>query len=426
MNRRKLIGAGASLLAGGMVAVRAQTAAKPTGVTKVVKVGDKWQLVRDGKPYFVRGVGGTERLPLLQSLGGNSVRTWGAENIKRDLDAAHAQGLTMTAGIWLGHTEHGFKYSDPAMVREQFEAAQKVIRAHKNHPALLAWGIGNEMEGDGNDPNVWKAVQEIAAMAHKEDPNHPTICVTAEIGNGANKVKGLVENCPDIDILGINSYGGLSSLSDRLKEVGITKPYLVTEYGTNGPWEVGKTRWGAPLEPSSTEKARMYLGNYLRSIAGDAACVGSYAFLWGDKMEGTPTWFGMLLPKTGERLAATDAVSYLWTGKWPAKSAPDILAFQASLAEKEVKPGTKQNVVCVARGSGDLAYEYVVRPEKIEQSSPDPGQKAQDAVHTLASKSGTATFDAPTAPGAYRLFVTVRDAQSGTAATANTPFRVTG
>ncbi|MBC8142120.1 MAG: hypothetical protein H7Y38_11845 [Armatimonadetes bacterium] len=426
MNRRELVGAGVGLFAGAVTAANAQNAAKTTGVTKIVKSGDKWQLVRDGKPYFVRGVGGTEKLPLLKSLGGNSVRTWGAENIQRDLDAAHAQGLTMTAGIWLGHKTHGFKYDDPKMVREQFDKAQAVIKAHKNHPALLAWGIGNEMEGDGNDPLVWKAIQEIAAMAHKEDPNHPTICVTAEIGGGANKAKALQTLCPDIDILGINSYGGLSSLSDRLKEAGITKPYVVTEFGPNGPWEVGKTRWNAPLEPSSTEKGRMYLGNYLRSVAGDSACVGSYAFLWGDKVEGTPTWFGMLLPTTGERLAATDAISYLWTGKWPAKPAPDILAFQASVAEKEIAPGTKQSVVCVARGAGDLAYEYVVRPEKIEESRPDPGQKALDAVRTLTSKDGSATFTAPTAPGAYRLFVTVRDAANATAATANTPFFVKG
>ncbi|MBC8138968.1 MAG: hypothetical protein H8F28_24090, partial [Fibrella sp.] len=313
MNRREFVGTGISLLAAGNIAA---AQGKTSGMTKLVKKGETWQLLREGKPYFVKGVGGTQKLPLLKSLGGNSVRTWGVESAKRDLDAAHAQGLTMTLGIWLGHKVHGFKYDDPKMVQEQFEKAQAAIREFKNHPALLAWGIGNEMEGDGNDPLVWKAIQEIAAMAHKEDPNHPTMTVTAEIGGNANKAKAVQDLCPDIDIIGINSYGGLGSLADRLKEAGITKPYIVTEYGPNGPWEVGKTRWGVSLEPNSSEKAAMYLGNYLRSIRNQPACLGSYAFLWGDKMEGTPTWFGMLLPGTGERLAATDAISYLWTGKW--------------------------------------------------------------------------------------------------------------
>lgn len=421
INRREFVGASVGLLAVGGIAV---AQAQSSGVTKLVKKGNAWQLIRDGKPYLIKGVGGTEKLPLLKSLGGNSIRTWGAENAKRDLDLAQAQGLTMTLGIWLGHKEHGFKYDDPKMVREQFEKAQATVRECKNHPALLAWGIGNEMEGDGNDPLVWKAIQEIAAMVHKEDPNHPTMTVTAEIGGGSNKAKAVQDLCPDIDIIGINSYGGLGSLADRLKESGITKPYIVTEYGPNGPWEVGKTHWGASLEPNSTEKARMYLGNYLRSIHNQSGCLGSYAFLWGDKMEGTPTWFGMLLPGTGERLAATDAVSFLWTGKWTPQPAPDIMVFMASVAEKEVKPGSAQTATCVVRSDTPVKYEYMVRPEKVEESKPDPGQKPLDAVKTVVSNDGTATFVAPTAPGAYRLFVTVRNATNSTAATANTPFLV--
>ena len=422
MNRRRLIGTGVALLAGGVVA-RAQTPL--AGTTKLVKTGSGYQLLRDGKPYFVKGVGGTEKLPLLKSLGGNSVRTWGAENAKRDLDAAHAQGLTVTVGIWLGHTEHGFKYNDPKMVREQFEKACDIVRLFKNHPALLAWGIGNEMEGDGTDANVWQAVQQIAAMAHKEDPHHPTVTVIAEIGDKANKAKAIQTICPDIDIIGINSYGGLASLTDRLAANGITKPYLVTEFGPSGTWEVGKTKWNAPLEPSSTEKARMYLSNYLRSIQGQPLCLGSYAFLWGDKMEGTPTWFGLLLPVSGERLGATDVLSYLWTGKWTSKPAPDIMAWQSSASEKEVAPGSKQTALCVVRGAVRPQFEYVIRPENGEAAQPDPGQKPLAATHTVASPDGRLAFTAPTKPGAYRLFVTVRDAASGTGATANTPFFVT-
>jgi hypothetical protein len=112
------------------------------------------------------------------------------------------------------------------------------------------------MEGDGSDPNVWKAVEEIARMVKQVDPNHPTLTVIAELGAEGIKAKQVKALCPDIDILGINSYGGALSLPTRLKASGWTKPYMVTEFGPNGPWEVGKTSWGAPLEPTSTEKAR--------------------------------------------------------------------------------------------------------------------------------------------------------------------------
>ena len=75
---------------------------------------------------------------------------------------------------------------------------------------MLLWGIGNEMEGfkAGDDPAIWKAVDDIAAMAKKLDPNHPTMTVVAELGGA--RVKSIHELCPHIDIVGINSYGGVA------------------------------------------------------------------------------------------------------------------------------------------------------------------------------------------------------------------------
>ena len=61
-----------------------------------------------------------------------------------------------------------------------------------------------------------------------------------------------VEHHSDIDIIGINSYGGGPSLAQRYKQAGGTKPYLVTEYGPPGIWEIGKNAWGAYPEPTST------------------------------------------------------------------------------------------------------------------------------------------------------------------------------
>ena len=46
----------------------------------VVEVQGRWQLLRNGYPYYVIGAGGETHLNELVDIGGNSIRTWGAEN----------------------------------------------------------------------------------------------------------------------------------------------------------------------------------------------------------------------------------------------------------------------------------------------------------------------------------------------------------
>jgi hypothetical protein len=151
---------------------------------EVVKTPEGWQLLRGGKPYFIKGVGGDAPKSLLVQLGGNTFRTWGADRLSADLDEARQLGLTVIAGMWLGHKRAGFDYHNAEQVKRQFDRAREIVRCSRNEPALLAWAIGNEMENDepAGDPAVWQAIEDIAAMIKKEDPNHPTMTVIAEVG----------------------------------------------------------------------------------------------------------------------------------------------------------------------------------------------------------------------------------------------------
>jgi hypothetical protein len=62
---------------------------------ELVRVGEKWELRRAGKEFFVKGAGGTNRLDQLAAAGANSVRTWGVDNLEPLLDDAHKNGLTL-------------------------------------------------------------------------------------------------------------------------------------------------------------------------------------------------------------------------------------------------------------------------------------------------------------------------------------------
>lgn len=398
-------------------------APKPS-VVKVEQSGQGFRLLRDGQPYVIRGAGGRIHLETLRDAGGNSIRTWGENDLEPLLDRAQELGISVTIGIWLGQPRQGFRYDNEGAVRAQLEMARGFIRRYRNHPALLMWGIGNEMEGDGKDARIWTAVNDIAKMVHQEDPNHPAMTVVAEIGN--DKAAQFQRLCPDVDILGINSYAGLPSLPKRLKEAGFTRPFVITEHGPQGTWEVAKTPWGAPIEASSTRKAEEYLANYQSSIAGQAQCLGSYVFHWGQKQETTGTWFGMFL-NSGERLGTVDAMTYAWTGKWPANRAPKLNKLDTEVDQKEIAPGSVHTVkLAVEDPDGDpLTIRWEVRSESSDRRE-GGDREAEPIAHPEAfmeARGTQFTFRAPALQGGYRVFAYVYDGK-GNAATANVPFFV--
>ncbi len=326
----------------GKPAATSQPALKPT-VVKLVQSDGGCKLLRGGQPYFIQGAGGDGPQALLAHTGANSVRTWGTDHLDKVLDEAQRNGLSVAVGIWLGHERHGFNYNDADQVAAQFENVREIITRYKDHPAVLLWGLGNEMEGyaAGDNAAIWSAINNLATLAKKLDPNHPTMTVVAEIGG--DRVKNLHRLCGDVDIVGINCYAGIASLDKRYQEAGGTKPYIVTEFGPPGMWETQKNGWGAVSELTSSEKAERYRAAWQAIAAARRHCLGGYAFTWGNKQEATATWFGMLLPD-GSRLGAVDALTQLWSGKPPENRCPRIesLALDESTRRNTAKPDAAQ------------------------------------------------------------------------------------
>ncbi len=397
---------------------------KPMPV-QVSAVSGRAQLLRGGAPFLVKGAGGDGSMALLARIGGNTVRTWGADKLGEVLDAAEKHGLVVIAGIWLGHERHGFRYEDPSQVARQKEMVEEVVSKYRDHPALLLWGLGNEMEGDGSNASIWKAVNDLATMVKTLDPNHPTMTVIAEVGG--DKIRNLHRLCPAIDLVGINTYAGAASVAERYVAAGGRKPFLLTEFGPPGTWEVPKTAWGAPVEPSSTEKAEWYRKAWTATVGKSPLCLGGCAFLWGSKQETTATWFGMLLPD-GSSLESAQVMGMLWSGREPTNRCPRITSLTVA-DSSEVRPGAQLRAVLQAADpDGDgLTAQWELRLEASQkgfggETEPTPAE-VRGAV-TEPSIRG-ARIRMPDAPGAYRLFVYVRDGHGG-AATANVPLFVKG
>src|SRR5690606_9540746 len=293
---------------------------------------------------------------------------------------------------------------------------------------LLAWGIGNELNLHYSNPKVWDAVNDIASMIHQLDGNR--LVTTMLAGVNKKEIDYIKERCPTLDLIAVQVYGGLASVPQLIKDAGWDKAYIVTEWGPTGHWEVVSTPWGAPIEETSSEKATVYQKRYQASIANDKSCLGSYVFLWGQKQERTPTWYG-LFTENGEENEVVDVMQYLWSGNWPENRAPHLKSLTLDGKQASdfpvVEPG--KNYVISASVIDPEGDKLVARWELLEESTDlkeggDREERPAALSGSVAKENAMQTsLKAPDRAGAYRLFVYVTDGDNNVA-TANIPFYV--
>ncbi|MFO7977273.1 MAG: glycoside hydrolase family 2 TIM barrel-domain containing protein [Bacteroidales bacterium] len=395
----------------------------------------KYRLFVNGEEFFVKGAGG-ELGPIAQvaARGGNSVRTWRTDNEQRSgkeiLDTAHENGLMVMMGLDVARERHGFDYDDQGAVAQQLEKFRKEVMELKDHPALLGWGIGNELNLRYTNKKVWNAVNDIARMIKEVDGNHVTTTMLAGIGK--EEVDYIKEHCLDLDFISVQMYGDVINLEQRLEEAGYDGPFLLTEWGATGHWEMPSTEWGSPIEQTSTEKAMAIKERYEEVVLGlPQNCMGSYVFLWGQKQERTPSWYG-LFTEQGEKTEAVNVMEYLWTGTWPEHMAPQVTGITIeSQGDRFDNVNLEKNeeylaIVDVEHQNMDsLSVRAEIMPEPVELSDGGDFEARPETIEGLIiSASPTEVkFRAPREPGAYRLLVYVTDNHNN-AGTVNIPFLI--
>ena len=404
----------------------------PTKV-QVRNTGARYQLFVNDQPFYIKGAGIEWGSPeKLREHGGNSFRTWSTDNGRHTgqqvLDRALSNGLFVAMGLDVDHERRGFDYDNTNSVARQFELLKSQVLRYRNHPALLLWVVGNELNFEKN-PKVWDAVNDLSRMVHELDPNHPT---TSTLAGFRQETANLVKTrAPDLDFVSFQMYCDIINLPKYLREAAWDKPYIVTEWGATGHWECGKTAWGAPIENDSTTKADLYEKRFRAVIEPDQKlCLGSYVFLWGNKQERTPTWYGMFL-NSGEETAPVDVMHHVWTGSWPTNRSPRLegIWLDGKTATQNVRLHTGQAYVAkVAASDADhdsLSYRWEVMEESAETKVGGDAESRPARVPDLieAPQRNETSLRAPNKPGAYRLFAYVFDGK-GHAAHANIPFYV--
>jgi hypothetical protein len=398
------------------------------------KVNDKFELLVNNKPFYIKGAGsGFDGISTLAKHNGNSLRTWrinnGRQSGREVLDEAQKYGLMVLMGIDVGRERHGFDYDDTIAVRKQLERIKKEVLKIKDHPALLMWGIGNELNLEYKNPKVWDAVNEISKMIHQVDPNHLT--TTSIAGISKQEVDYLKERAPDLDLLSFQLYDKLSELPELLKKSGWKGAYMITEWGPKGHWEVPKTSWGVPIEENSTVKAAGYLKRYKAGIEADSThCIGSYVFLWGQKQERTPTWYGLFL-EDGYETETVDVMHYLWNNNtWPKNRTPQIEEFtlnDKTAYESVVLETGKEYTALVKihdfdKDTINFKWELLAESKDLKNGGDYESRPETIKIEVVQETDGMLKFKAPKR-GEYRLFVYAMDGKRH-CATANIPFLV--
>jgi exo-beta-1,3-glucanase (GH17 family) len=400
---------------------------------EIVRTDDGYQLLRGGNPYAIRGAGmGFDDVERFAAHGGNSMRTW---NVGKDhgdtkaiLDTAHANGVTVALGLPMKAERHGFDYADDEAVEAQLDRFRETVLRFRDHPALLFWIIGNELNLSYRNPTVFDAVNDVAAMIREADPNHPA--TTALSGFHPEDIEVVRERTPALDFLSFQMYGSLFDLRNRLGAMDYRDPFMITEWGTIGYWEMESTTWGAPVELTSSEKADVFgraIAEILEPLGGQL--LGSYVFLWGQKQERTPTWFG-LFTTAGEPTEAIDVLHRAWTSAEPVNRAPRVdtllLDGRSSRQSVTLSAGGRYQAEFRVRDpeGGEVTYRWEVKRESNATSEGGDFESQLPSLEGVLEKAvgDTATIVAPR-PGNYRLFAYAVDAQ-GAAAHANIPFRV--
>lgn len=408
-------------------------------ISKTVYIKDSpegYQLMRNGKPFFVKGASGSTFLTELVNSGGNTVRIYDTTNLKPRLDELHRLGLAAIIDIYLPKYkgEKDTFYSNSKSTEQLAQHLKKFIEKYKEHPSVLVWMLGNEIYSPNLFSNDFiKVYNKLLTIIHTNDPNHPVS--TSVSSSGLKKVLGMLFKSPELDFISVNNFGSLHEFEAN-KDILFfwKKPYLISEWGIHGPWEANQTKWAAPIEPTSTEKAVQYKNSYLKYIEPieDKRFLGSLVFYWGQKQERTHTWFS-LFSRDGNKTQGVYEMSKIWNKGADKFEGPMLhgITLNGKKANENIllNPGERA-VAQLSVMNMKHADKWKVRWEIIAENwltYPNQMETEPETLPNLFLKTDQkeSVFITPENMGPYRIFVEAEDG-NGYVATANIPFYIIG
>ncbi|MEV4177515.1 discoidin domain-containing protein [Nonomuraea sp. NPDC049709] len=387
----------------------------PAGPSVVAVAGAQgdWRLTVNGAPYLIKGMtygppqaaaGGYLRD--LKAMGVNTIRTWGVDDTHTPtlLDTAARHGIKVIVGHWLNQ---GADYvNDTAYKTSVKNEIVARVNALKNRQGVLMWDVGNEviltMQDHGLPADVVEQrrvayarfVNEVAQAIHAADPNHP-VTSTDAYTHAWTYYKA---HSPALDLLAVNSYGAIHTVRQDWINGGHTRPYIVTEAGPDGEWEVPADVNGVPDEPGDLEKRDMYTAswNAVRGHAGVA--LGATEFHYGLENDFGGVWLNTT--PGGWRRHGYHALKQAYTGQATGNTPPEIASM--TVGSQTAVPAGRTFTVEVAASDRDgdlIRYNVMLSDKHIT------GNRGFAAARFTQTGPGRFSVTAPERMGVWKVYV---------------------
>lgn len=194
-------------------------------------------------------------MAIMAEMGVNTIRHAHYQHAQEWSDLADRNGMVVKAELPFVH-QSAFDESLPApeLVANAREQLLELIRQNYNHPSIMLWSVGNEIDigaaimalmkgGKGAPAKSRDMLVELNALAKREDPSRPTLYADCCEGTPSPLARPGAQVLNDVtDVVGLNRYFGWyygqpEDLSRALTSLHARYPgraMAVTEYGAGG------------------------------------------------------------------------------------------------------------------------------------------------------------------------------------------------
>ncbi|MFJ5774380.1 discoidin domain-containing protein [Streptomyces sp. NPDC093094] len=396
----------------------------PGGAVKVTGSQGNWQLQVGGQPYTVKGftwgpsiADAPRYMPDLKSMGVNTVRTWGTDgSTKPLLDAAAANGIRVINGFWLqpggGPGSGGcVNYvTDTTYKNNMLTEFAKWVDVYKSHPGTLMWNVGNEsvlglqncysgteLEAQRNAYTTF--VNDVAKRIHSIDPDHPVTSTDAWTGAWPYYKR----NAPDLDLYAMNSYGDICGVQEDWRQGGYTKPYIITEGGPAGEWEVPDDANGVPDEPTDVQKADGYTKAWNCVTGHRGVALGATLFHYGTEHDFGGVWFNVL--SGGLKRLSYYTVKRAYAGSTAGDNTPPVISSMTVSPASAAPAGGEFTVRADVRDPDNDPVTYKI----FLSGNYATGDKGLVEAKWRSTGNGTFAVTAPEKLGVWKVYVEAQD-----------------